>query len=108
MTVPVERLDQLDADWLADALRRPIERLEGVYEGGVEGFAVREAGVVDASRGDTGLARALESERVGAVAEDKLDVDVERAGGDGVDESLQVGAAAGDQYGGARPGGAQR
>jgi hypothetical protein len=38
MTAPVERLDEIDADWLATAMRRPVDRLERTAMGDGVGF----------------------------------------------------------------------
>jgi hypothetical protein len=65
----------------------------------IEGVASGKRPVTDAQRLETCASRALQTRRVLTVRDDDGDRGVQRSVIDGVDQRLQVGAAAGDEDG---------
>lgn len=76
-----------------------VSFLQGTYESLIEIFTGSEVAVVDAQGVDACLPRPLQGSGTRVVADDQSDVDGEAAALLLIDDRLQVGAAAGGQYG---------
>src|SRR5690606_36942350 len=64
----------------------------------VEGLAAGKLAMIENPGGDACLACSLQAIGIATVADDTADLGVERAFGNGIDQCLEIGARAGNQY----------
>ena len=78
---------------------RHLAREQKIRHRPIVGIAIGVIARVDVNGLDAGIARALQSGRVSAIGDHDRNRRVDAAGGDGVDDRLEIAAAAGDQNG---------